>query len=148
MVYQIKYKNKGFSIIELLLVIAIFSILVAISNSAYVNFKASSNLKIATTNFVQAVRYAQSNSEVNKNDSKWGVKLLSNQIVIFKGNNYVNREVVFDQLLDLPKGVSPNGIDEFVFEKMTGSTTEGITILTNNSGVKNILINEKGTITY
>lgn len=143
--YQIKYKNKGFSLIELLVVVAIFAILAVVSDSVYVNLKSSSNLKIATTSVVQAIRHAQINSQAVKEDSKWGIEILSNEVIIFK-NNYVYPGSLS---LDLPKGIVPSGISEIIFEKMSGSTTTTGTItLTNSSGVKNILINEKGTITY
>lgn len=149
MVYQVKYKNKGFTLVELLLVLAIFAIFFVLSESVYVNLKSSSNLKIATTNLVQSIRYAQNNSEIMKNDSKWGVEIFSDKAVIFKGNSYLTRDNSFDQNFDFPKGITPSGVSEIVFEKMTGSTSNtGTVILTNSSGVKNILINEKGTITY
>ena len=149
MVYQIKYKNKGFTLIELLLVLAIFAIFFALSQSIYVNFKSASNLKIATTSLVQSIRYAQNNAQIMKGDSKWGVEAFSNKAIIFKGDSYTSREVSADQNFDFPKGITASGISEIVFEKMTGETfNTGTIILTNSSGVKNILINEKGTITY
>jgi prepilin-type N-terminal cleavage/methylation domain-containing protein len=149
--YRIRYKKnkKGFSLIELLVVLAIFSILLVISNSVYVSFRSSSNLKIATTSVVQAIRHAQINSQSVKEDSKWGVEILSNKIVVFKGENYATREVSADQNLDLPKGIIPTGVSEIVFEKLFGSTnTIGTIVLTNSAGVKNISINEKGTVSY
>jgi prepilin-type N-terminal cleavage/methylation domain-containing protein len=152
--YKYKYKcknksnKKGFSLVELLVVIGIFSILILVSNSAYVNFKASSNLKIGTNNLVESLRYAQVNSQAVKNDSPWGVEILSNQVVIFKGAGYLTRDIAADQILKFPQGIVASGSSEFVFQKLIGSTTGGTVVLTNNAGAKNIIVNAKGTITY
>jgi type II secretory pathway pseudopilin PulG len=158
--YQIKFKNKikgnknisnvvGFTLIELLVVVGIFVALIVVSDSVYTNLKSSSNLKIATGSLVQAVRYAEENTQSGRGDSKWGVKILSDKVVVFKGNSYASRDVSSDQNLDFPGGIVPSGSSEFVFEKMTGwTTTTGTATITNNSGSKNISINAKGVITY
>ena len=141
--------TTGFTLIELIIVLGIFAIFFALSESVYVNLKASSNLKIGTMSLVQSIRYAQNNADATKNDSKWGVEILSNQMVVFKGNSYATRDVSADQLLDFPKGITASGISEIVFEKMTGFTNNtGTVTLTNNAGVNNIIINGKGTLTY
>lgn len=144
----LKY-SRGFTLIEMLTVLAIFAIIFAVSDTAYNNFRTHNNLKIATDTVVEALRSAQLNSEVGKGDSKWGVEILSNQIVIFKGINYVSRDVISDQVIDFPKGVTASGSNEFIFEKMTGSIIgTGTATLSNGWETKNISINEKGTITY
>jgi prepilin-type N-terminal cleavage/methylation domain-containing protein len=146
--YQIKY-NKGLTLIELLVVIAIFSILVSVSFTVYTNFNARNNLETATDGLVEALRFAQSNAEAVNGDAKWGVGILADKFVVFKGSTYVGRDASFDQALDFSRTIVPSGLLEIVFEKMTGETlTVGTTTLTNTSGTKNININVKGTITY
>lgn len=146
--YQIKY-NKGVTLMELLIVVAVFSILSSVSVLAYTNFTASNNLNVATLGLVEALRFAQTNAQAVNNDSKWGVLATTSQVVVFKGVSFSGRDATFDQYLDLPRGVAPSGLLEVVFEKMTGQTTNvGTTTLTNSSGFKNININVKGTITY
>jgi prepilin-type N-terminal cleavage/methylation domain-containing protein len=148
--YQIKYKDdRGFSLVEILVVIGIFSILATISVSTYTNFKAHNSLEVTSNGLVEALRFAQLNSQAVNGDSKWGVKILENEMIIFKGSTYDSREISADQNIALVSGVVPSGLSEIIFEKVSGKTsTTGTIILTNNSGEKNILINEKGTITY
>jgi len=145
----LKYNNKGFSLVEVIIVVAILTLLLSISDSIYSNVRASTNLKIAGDSIVQALRSTKTNASIGKNDSKWGVKTLVNKIVIFKGVDYTSRDIAYDQIINLPNGVVASGLDEFIFEKVTGNTINtGDIIITNSSGSKNIGINGKGNITY
>lgn len=150
MVYHNRYnKNNGFSLVEIVLVLGIMTFLISISDSLYTKVKSSNNLKIGTDNLVETIRYAENSSHLGKGNDNWGVKIFSSNVVIFKGVNYISRDTSFDLSLNFPSGVKASGNDEFIFNKLTGwPTNTGTIILTNNSGVTNISINEKGTITY
>ncbi len=144
-----KKLSQGFSLVEIIIVIGIIALLGGISTSVYNSFKAHENLEIATTGVVEAIRHAQGNSQVGKGDSVWGVKILSDSVLIFKGSSYTSRDSSADQLLHFSGGVVASGLSEIVFAKLVGSTSDiGTIILTNSYGTKNIYINEKGTLTY
>lgn len=150
--YQVKLNNKsysGFSLIEIVLVIGIVGLLATVSTSVYSSFKAHENLEIATTGTVEAIRHAQANAQSGKGDSVWGVEILPNSVVIFKGESYASRDASADQSLGFSSGIIASGLSEIVFSKVIGSTDDvGTITLTNSYGIKNILINEKGTLTY
>ena len=159
--YQIRYskshtsklayfnKKSGLTIVELLIVIAIFTILFSLSSSVYNDYKSHSNLAVTANSVVEAMRFAQSGAQSGKGDSKWGVEILTNQITIFKGNSYAGRDISFDEDFVFANGVSASGLAEVIFDKLTGETsTVGTVTLTNGAESKNISINEKGTIIY
>lgn len=149
MAYQIKYKKGGFTLVEVIIVIGILGIFTAISTSYYTDYKNYSFLKIGTYNIVESMRHAQSNAKRNNRSDSWGVKITSQEITIFKGASYASRDDAFDQVLDFPAGINASGVDEFVFDQITGDTTDvGTTTISNAEGSNNIYINEKGTITY
>ncbi|MEI7513198.1 MAG: prepilin-type N-terminal cleavage/methylation domain-containing protein [bacterium] len=150
MAYQIRFnKIKGFSLLELLIVIAIFSIFVGMGTSTYYSMRAHTNLELSTGSLVEAVRFAESSAQSGKADSQWGVKILTNQIVIFKGSSYAGRDTSFDNVFDLSGGVSASGLSEIVFEKVSGATVNtGTIVLTNGTESKNLVVNEKGTVSY
>ena len=140
---------KGFTIIELLVIIAIFLIFAGISQVAFLNFQNHSNLEIATYNLVEALRHAKSNAQQVKQDTKWGIYVVGNTVTVFSGNSYASRNTSLDNSINLTNGISSSGLQEVVFEKVSGTTTNvGNIILTLGSQSKTITINEKGTITY
>lgn len=140
---------QGFTLVEIVIVIGIIGLLATISTSVYSSFKSHENLEIVTTSVVEAIRYAQASAHSGKGDSNWGVEILANSIVIFKGISYASRDITADQMLDFSGGVVASGLSEIVFVKVNGSTSNTGTItLTNSYGTKDILINEKGTLTY
>jgi prepilin-type N-terminal cleavage/methylation domain-containing protein len=150
MAYQTKFnKKKAFSLLELLIVIAIFSIFVGMGTSVYYSMKSHTNLELGTSSMVEAVRFAESSSQSGKADSKWGVKILTNKIIIFKGDSYALRDTSFDSIFDLPAGVSGSGLSEIIFEKVSGATANtGTIVLTNGTESKNLVVNSAGTVSY
>jgi prepilin-type N-terminal cleavage/methylation domain-containing protein len=149
MVYQNKSHKKGFSLLEVLIVIGIFAIVASISTASYYNYKSHTNLELATNGLVEAIRFAQASAESGKFDSKWGVKVFADKVLVFKGDSYDSRDLDFEQSLSFSGNMSNGGLSEIVFEKLNGETSmTGTMTLTNEYGSKNININEKGTVTY
>ena len=147
--YQIKYLKKGFSLIELIVVIGIFAIFASLTTSVYYDTRSHTNLELSTGSIVEAVRLAQSSAQSGKGDSKWGIKILSNQIVIFKGDSYNTRDTTADNFLELSGGINVSGLSEIVFNKVVGTTdTVGVIVLSSNTESRNISVNTKGTVNY
>ena len=157
--YQNKYKNKkigptvklsnGFSLIELLIVLGIFLLIFNISTSGFNNYKMHSNLELTTNGAVEAIRFAQSSAESGKGDSKWGVEILSNKVVIFKGDSYATRIISSDEMLNFSSGIAVSGLTEIVFDKITGKTINiGDIFISNSSGEKKLSVNSFGVVDY
>ncbi len=151
MLYYSLHSNtkKGFSLVELLIVFSMIAVLSAVSITMYTQIKNKNNLEVSTTSIVQALRYAKMNAEQVNDDEKWGVYVTSDKVTVFKGNSYSNRDASSDQDLNLPGGVEVSGLDEVLFNKVSGiPEEEGAIILSNSDSTVTIVINEKGTVSY
>lgn len=142
--------QKGFSLIELLLSLAIISIIVMITIPIYGSFQARNDLTIAATTVAQTLRRAQILSQAVSGDSGWGVKIQTGSITLFKGAGYAGRDAGFDEIFAMPGNITPGGITEIVFNKFSGEPLAGgiITLTSVNNEIKNIAINGKGMVSY
>lgn len=139
--------GKGFTIIELLMVIAIVAILGATIIPLSANFLVRSNLENKTNEVVSHLRTAQINTLAGKEDSQWGVNITSTQIILFKGSSYAARDSTFDQIFSIPGSVTITQ-DEIVFSKLTGNpdATASLTVIAGGAGSKTVTVNEVGTV--
>jgi len=135
------FQSSGFTLIELILVVAIISILALLSGTSLVSFLASNNLEVAGDKIVGAIRKAQSYAMDGKNNTTWGVCM--------SGNNLSSP--TFSEIYNLP-GVNVSGLSEVTFSGITGKRGEPsgalpLTVtLTNDSGTTLVRLNEVGGI--
>jgi len=142
-----KLNNRGFTLLELLLSVAIVALLAGLSLPVYRTLMQKNDLDIATTTIAQSLRRAQILSQAVDGDTTWGVNAQSNNIVIFKGTSYATRDATFDETFDVPTTIGISGSTEIVFAKFTSlpQTTGTINLSTSNDS-RSVTINEKGTI--
>jgi len=148
--YFLKNFNNGFTVFELMLVIALIGILAGISVPAYQSLQINNNLNMAANIIVQSLRQAQTLARGVDGDDSWGGYIQSGKIVIFKGGSFTGRDSEFDKSFEFPLSIISSGLQEIVFDKFSGQPqTAGIITLTaSNNQTKTIEVNEKGTIDY
>lgn len=141
---------KGFTLIELILVIATITVLSAIAIPVYSLLQVRNDLDVATNTTIQTLRRAQTLSQAVDGDSIWGVKLQTSDITLFKGADYALRDTTYDEDYSLSGNVTPTGVSEVVFSKLLGNpNTTGTLILTSsNNEIQNITLNSKGFLDY
>lgn len=124
-------KNKyqrGFTALEILIVIAILGILLAVIMPSFMNFRRSSLLNTDTMNLVTLINRARLLSVSSKDDAQYGIHLESGMAVLFKGTTYdtassTNETHIFSTGLTLSSIAISTGGSEVLFEKVTGATT-------------------------
>ena len=141
--------EQGFTLLELLLSVAVISALAGLSLPVYRTLLAKNDLDIAAVTIAQSVRRAQVLSQAVDGDTTWGVKAQSGSIVIFKGASFTSRDSIFDETFGVPTSIGVSGTTETVFTKFTGFLQAiGTMNVSTESDSRSLTINEKGTISY
>lgn len=142
-----QYFLEGVSLIELILVVAIISILVVSYSSIGSSFFVRNQLQNKVNELTSSVRIAQINTISAKGNSRWGVTVTGGQIVLFKGDSYALRDPIFDEKYSIPSSISITPF-EVVFEKLTGNSTGALTItVSSNLGESTqVIVNQVGSV--
>ena len=142
---------KGFSLIELLVTIAIISILASVSVGSYFFFKKNTDIDLGVQKVVNAIREAQGMAKAMKNDDAWGIDISVSRALIFKGTNFAGRTQSYDIAIPLQGLTSASGTTQFIFYKLTGlpySASIGTLTLGNGNTTQTIQSNAEGLISY
>jgi prepilin-type N-terminal cleavage/methylation domain-containing protein len=143
-------KKSGFTLIEILLSIALLAIIFAISAPIYQSFQNRNDLNMTADTIVQSLRRAQILSQSSAGDTSSGVKIQAPSIIVFRGTSFATRDSSLDEVFPLPASITPSGINEVVFSVTFGqpSVTGNINLNSNINESKTITINAKGMFTY
>ena len=141
--------QRGFTLIEVLLSVAIISLIVGMSLPIYRAFQTKNDLDMTAETVAFALRRAQTYARGVKADSQWGVSIQSGALTVFKGASYAARDTSYDESSVISGGIVVGGLSEVVFTKLTGQpSTTGTVALTVNNDTKTVDINAKGTVAY
>jgi prepilin-type N-terminal cleavage/methylation domain-containing protein len=145
--------NDGFTIIEVLIAIAIIGVLASLTIAYFNSFLSRNELKNESIKIVDALRRARGQSMAGQSDSQWGVHFESNKYVLFQGNTFTandsfNEETTLAEVLTISSINLNGGGSNVVFSKINGETTQfGTTTIQNDIGeTKNIVINAYGNV--
>lgn len=140
--------KQGFTLVEALLAVAIIAAMAGISTPLLSGFVARNDLDLATQNIIRSLRRAQTYARSGAGDSQWGVAILSDKAVLFKGASYATRDANFDENT-LLTNITPSGLNEVAFSKLTAMpTTSGAATFTANgtTNTRTITINAEGMV--
>jgi len=142
--------NTGFTLIEIMLSLAIISLIAATGIPIFQSFQNRNELDIATVTFAQSLRRAQILSRASDGDTSWGMYVQPGDITLFKGLSYVGRDNTFDEVFTIPISIVASGTQEYVFSRFTGlpQSVGSLTFTSVNNETRIITINTKGTISY
>jgi len=139
--------ERGFTLIEIMLSVAIMSMLVALSVPVYQSFTRRNDLDIAAQSLAGMLVRAQTYARNMNGDNAWSVEIQSSTLTLFKGTNFAGRDTTVDETNTIYQ--TPSGLSEVQFAKFTGipNTTGSIT-LTSGNDTRTITINAKGSVDY
>lgn len=140
----LKHTKSGFTIVELILVVAIISLLAASSAPFLSRFTTVNNLEVAVDNTVSSLRKAQAFAMDGKNDTTWGVCVNSANIRLYRGTC---ASPTYNEDFGM-NGVTISGFTQVTFSDDRGVPSSAITItLTNSFGSRTVSMNAVGGMT-
>jgi prepilin-type N-terminal cleavage/methylation domain-containing protein len=125
--------NKGVTIIEILLVIAIITIVLAISVVGFSALNARKALETDTIKIVSAFNDARSKTLSSKGPSQYGVHIEATEVVVFRGTSYSASDPENEVITLSPSSritqmnLSSAGSD-IIFSRLTGASSKSGTI--------------------
>lgn len=147
-------KGRGFTIIELILVIAIISFLAVLSSPFYSRFLLQNAVDNTVSQLAGSLRKAQIYSMMGKQGSGWSVNYggVANTITLYKGTTAfaLRPNPSADETFSINPNVSVSGITDINFARITGMPAPtGPTTVTISSGTnsKTIIVNLQGVTT-
>lgn len=147
--FYIIHSQRGFTLLEVILSLAIVAILTGLSLPVYRTLMTKNDLDIATVTVAQSLRRAQTLSTAVDGDTNWGVKVQSGSITLFKGTSYALRDSTFDETFAIPTTITTGGISETIFSKLFGAPqSTGTVTLTTDNDSSSITLNSKGMVSY
>lgn len=114
------FVRRGFTVIEVSLVVSLIFIVGAFFFPLSISFLQAQVLDEHTDGLVSALRKAQAHAFYARNDSAFGIKILSESYVLFQGTSYASRTTSEDQIFTTPDSISMTGLSEIVFAEHTG----------------------------
>lgn len=143
-------KSSGFTLIEIMLSLALLGIIGGVSAPLYQSFQNRNQLSVATNMAAQTMRRAQVMARATVSDTQWGVYIESGSITLFQGDDFTNRDTAFDERMDISPSISISGQQEYVFEKLTGQPAQigSVTFSGPTNEEKEVRINNEGMINY
>lgn len=149
--FMLANKEDGFTLVELLIVIAVTLALAATAMPLYGRLQSARQLDAEMTLIIQNLRLARGRSVAGINNSVHGVEFASNRYILYQGSSYAARDEDFDQVfvLDSSLTISSNlASNEVDFSKGIGlpDNTGSITISHGVTGSRVISVNSLGKV--
>jgi Tfp pilus assembly protein FimT len=143
--------KKGFSVIEILFVLAIMIILAAIVLPSFKKMRENQVLKSTTSEVISVIDKARSQSVSSIDSSEYGVHFQTDKVVLFKGITYSSSDASNENIiLTTPATISvislTGGAVDVYFDRLSGAPSKSGTITISVSSLsKTITISATGT---
>jgi len=149
--------QRGFSIIELLIVVSVAVIIFILATSTFSTFNKNRALSGSVENVVSVLETARSRTLASKDDYVYGVHFETDRVILFRDNTYdsgttTNETTLLSTFTTITDISLLGGGDDVIFQKITGKVAEDgtitITLLRDTSASTTITILPTGVIEY
>ena len=138
---------RAFTLIEILLTTALAFIVATVASPFYGRFLFAQGLPIAVDELRGSLVKAREYSMIGRGGSEWGVDVSGNEITLFKGGTFSNRDTAFDEIYDIPSRVSLTASNDAVFARVSGVPNDQVTYrFSHDTEEENYFLNMAGIL--
>ena len=142
-----KLPLKGFTLLEILLVVALMGVVAGIGAPLYQSFQERNDLSLASQTLVHTLYQAQVYARAPKGYDSWGVHIATSTITLFSGNSYDTRDTDLDEVTYIGSQIQVGGTTEHLFTTFTGlPSTAGTTTLSLFESEVAVVVSAGGVI--
>ncbi len=142
-------KARGFTLLEVLLAVALMGMIAAFSSPLFLSLQSRSSLNSALSAAAPALRRAQALAQGSHGDSPWGVYAQQGRLTVFQGQSYAERNAALDEVIELSPAILASGLTEAVFAKFSGLPhAEGVLTLSDHGQSATVAITAQGAIHF
>ncbi len=146
---------RGFTVLEILIVISILGILMAVVVPSFTTFRSNSILNTETQEILTIVNKARISSMSSRGDLQYGIRFEATRIVLFSvpysEGASTNEVHIFNPALTLSPITINGGGSDVLFIKFIGSTNQNATttlsIIGSTSASSTVIIRPSGVAT-
>jgi prepilin-type N-terminal cleavage/methylation domain-containing protein len=150
-----KMKQKGFTLVEILIVIAVLIIISAVILNVFRSYDEKEALSQDTSKVVSVLERARQLTLFSRDSFQYGVHFDTDKIVLYKGAGYIpasldNIETLLHSKVIISAVVLNGGGSEILFKRLSGETDQNGTITLqnklDNSKTKIVTIDKTGLV--
>jgi prepilin-type N-terminal cleavage/methylation domain-containing protein len=140
---------RGFTLVEIILTTGIIAVLMSLAFPLGMSFYKSQQLEGQGQFLLQVLRKSQQESLSGNLDSSFGIYFSPAGYTLFKGISFAGRDILYDEVFEVPGFINISGLPEVVFSKIEGDpNVAGNIILSSGDNQLIIDINEKGRVNF
>lgn len=145
-------KLRGFTFIELILVVAILAIIGSFTPILYTNFFSQNAAANTVDQFAGSLRKAQMYAMMGRQNDNWGVSFTTSPktITLYRGSSFASRLPAFDETFSVDDATTitfSTPSTDVNFARRTGvPSIQPVITITNGTNIKTVTVNSQGVV--
>ncbi len=150
--FQIPNSRSGFTVLELVISLAIFLVIAAAAMPIYNKLYTSSRTNATATEFAQALRTARQRSVAGLNGATHGVYVEADKYTIYQDSttpfSFATRDISYDRVTTLDSSITLSPVQDVVFTKGSGVnvTPVNFTLTHTDGSTQTVSVNQFGAV--
>ena len=134
--------KKGFTALEILIVVGVFTLLGVLSLVSFINSRRVRDLVTAGQDVLSVLSLAQARAVAGEDGEQWGVRLEQSQFIIFRGASYAGgtavRTYALPATIEIVDITLAGGGQDAVFRRLDGQTSQAgmFTVRVRDSAIR------------